>query len=448
MLVVARSDQQSSVFGALQGLVGPIAFGLAACLGFYVLILRGPLGTPLTMRYFAGHPVNYTESIMFFIGLAALLAKLMQVSTEMRVLPRISLGNVPEHGQRVEDCDSLLTELESLPTVVRKSYLAERLLGALEFVRRRGSADGLEDQLKYLADTDAARQDASYALPRIVIWATPMLGFLGTVIGITQALGNLDPQEIATSIETAMGKLTAGLYVAFDTTAQALCLSMLLMFIQFVIDRIESSLLATVDARADEELVGRFQSTGTGRDPYVISVERVGQAVVKATEMLVHRQIELWQATIDAAHSQWTQLTQSTTTQLEAGLTRALDHALQRHATAIAHAEEAADERIQDRWQQWQTALSDSARKLHDQQVEMVRHGQILHQVVQATGNVVKLEHALNDNLKQLAGSANFEQTVLSLAAAVNLLGARLGTTPVETARVELAPNRAQGRAA
>ena len=49
-----------------------------------------------------------------------------------------------------------------------------------------------------------------------------MLGFLGTVIGITQALGDLDPEELANSIQTAMDGLLSGLYVAFDTTAVAL----------------------------------------------------------------------------------------------------------------------------------------------------------------------------------------------------------------------------------
>jgi len=51
---------------------------------------------------------------------------------------------------------------------------------------------------------------------------------------------------------------------------------------------------------------------------------------------------------------------------------------------------------------------------------------------------VAKLEAALNHNLEALAGAKNFEQTVMSLAAAIHLLNARLGELPSESTRVQL----------
>jgi len=41
---------------------------------------------------------------------------------------------------------------------------------------------------------------------------------------------------------------------------------------------------------------------------------------------------------------------------------------------------------------------------------------------IQAAGEVTRLEDALNRNLAALAGSKNFEETVVSLAAAIHLL--------------------------
>ena len=70
------------------------------------------------------------------------------------------------------------------------------------------------------------------------------------------------PQLLATNIQEAMEGLLAGLYVAFDTTALALTLSMALMFIQFLIDRMETQVLSTVDLRANETLAGRFEQFG------------------------------------------------------------------------------------------------------------------------------------------------------------------------------------------
>ena len=52
------------------------------------------------------------------------------------------------------------------------------------------------------------------------------------------------------------------------------------------------------------------------------------------------------------------------------------------------------------------------------------------------------MEDALNRNLAALAGAKHFEQTVLSLAAAVNMLSARLAETPNAAA-----PDQAGARA-
>ena len=125
-------------------------------------------------------------------------------------------------------------------------YLFERVRTALSMIERRGSSEGMEDELKYLADLDSERSHQSYALVRILIWATPMLGFLGTVIGISEALGGLNIGGAA-DFDSMMQGLRSSLYVAFDTTALALTLSIGLMFFQFIVDRFEQNLLTQVE---------------------------------------------------------------------------------------------------------------------------------------------------------------------------------------------------------
>ena len=60
------------------------------------------------------------------------------------------------------------------------------------------------------------------------------MGFLGTVIGITVAIANLSPSQMENITD-----VVAGLGTAFDTTATALGLSMVLMFSHFLVDRQE-----------------------------------------------------------------------------------------------------------------------------------------------------------------------------------------------------------------
>jgi biopolymer transport protein ExbB/TolQ len=445
---VSKQSGKNSILVILGSLGWPLILGSWAAAVFYLLVYYGPLNSPLMHRYFAGHPVSFVATGMFFVGMAALGLKLLNVLGQFIALARVELDEPPAEGNRVEDCAALLDRLEQQPAAARNSYLGRRLRDALEQIERKGSTEGLDDELKYLADLDAGRQQDGYALVRIIIWATPMLGFLGTVIGITQALGDLNPSEMANAIDRAMQGLLAGLYVAFDTTALALSLSIILMFVQFIIDRIETQLLAIVDARSNEEMVGRFQQIGTASDPHVASVERMSRSVVKATETLVERQSQLWQTTIDAAHQQWSQLVGASGQQMHTTLATALDESLQKHANRMSETEQVAVEQLRQRWEQWQVALSENARLLRDQQKEMVKQGEVLARVLEATGDVMKLEQTLNQNLKALAGSKNFEDTVMSLSAAIHLLNTRLGKLPDDARPVDLTHSTAKSRAA
>lgn len=445
---VSKSDQRHAFLAILAHLGWPLLLGAAACSVFYVLVFRGPLNQPSMHRYFASHPVLMIETGLFFVGLAALGLKTFDVLGQYWALNVVHLEEIPPAGQKIEDADRLMQQMGQLSSSARQSYLGVRIRDVLQAVRRKGSADGVSDELKYLSDLDSARQQDSYGLVRIVIWATPMLGFLGTVVGITQALGDLDPQQLATNIQKAMEGLLAGLYVAFDTTALALSLSMVLMFLQFLLDRIETQALSLVDVRANEMLVGRFQEVGAGRDPYLASVERMSGRMLQTSEDLVRRQAEIWELTIQASNERWSQIVQSAGGEVQSAVQGALEKSLQSHAAELAKVEREAGERAARRWEQLQTALSDNARMMHAQQTEMTKQAEMMAQIVKATGEVVGLEKALNDNLRELAGAKNFEDTVMSLSAAIHLLNSRLGKSPEDVPHIELKKNALKGRAA
>ncbi len=433
-------------------LTWPLVLGFGATAGFYALLYRGPLHHQLMLRYFAGHPINIIETALFFVGLAALLIKLFELIAEFGVLSSVSLGESPGN-QPVSKANEWLQTLEQLPARAQDSYLGRRLRDALDSVLQRGSAESLPEELKYLADVAGGRAQDSYSLVRIIIWATPMLGFLGTVVGITDALGDLGRElsnsgsaDAGGSLNTAMQGLLAGLYVAFDTTAIALCFSIALMFIQFMLDRGESQILDTVEHRANNELSGRFEMIGLSGDPNVQIMHRMTQGVLKTTEQLVERQAELWQRSIGAAHEQWQRVSQQSGEQMQTALTAALTQSLTQFAANLSKTEQTSTEQLATRWEQWQTALSQNARLLHAQQQELGKQGELMTQAIRAAGDVIQLERALNENLTALAGAKNFADTVMSLSAAIHLLTTRL--SHADTPPVELKIAQVRGRAA
>jgi len=422
----------------------PMVWGSAASIAFYVPIETDIWQAEYIDRYFTGHPVEYVSMVLFFIGLATLLFKCLDVVEQWPLARKRLLPAPRAQGESIDTCVPLLAALDGLSASVQRSWFAGRLRDALEIVRRKGSADTLEEDLKYLAESDAVRLHGTYALMRIIVWAIPILGFLGTVMGITMAIANLSPE----ALEESLPEVTYGLGIAFDTTALALALSMVLMFGQFLTDRAEQRLLVAVDNCTIAELGGRFEQLGTSTDPQLAAVRRMADAVVNATERLVQRQSELWQATIDAAHQHWSQLASGSQQQIEAALTSALGSSLKTFAVDLAEASQTASAHNQETWLRVQGSLVNAAEASRGQQAELTRQSEMLLRVVDATGQIARLEDTLNRNLATLSGAQNFEETLLNLSVAIQLLGARLGHATRPASPVSLSGKRVETNAA
>jgi biopolymer transport protein ExbB/TolQ len=435
---VAKHQRSAGIVSVvLEAFGGPLLGGIVATCAFYVAIRQGMLRHEILIRYCAAHPVEYAEIFLFFVGLFAVLRCGRQALTQLLDPRTLKLQHVTAQGV-AKQASSLLAQLRSLPAKLQRTNYARRLIAALQHLERHDSAAQLDDELKYLSDMEAERNHERYALVRIVIWATPMLGFLGTVIGITMALGDLSPEALVNSPKEAMDGLLAGLSVAFDTTALALTLSIVLMFAQFLSLQIESQLLAQVDRRVTEEFSAYFRRGHGSSDPHVATIQRMSQAMVAAVESNTARQIELWQHALQTAQQQWTDMLRETGQMLRQIVGTTLESGLEDHLANLLQVEEAASHAANANWQQWHSRSTETLSELRSQQAQLVRHGEILTQALQAAGDIMNLEKALNQNLRALAGAKNFEDTVMSLSAAIHLLSSRLSRPLPRDAQVRL----------
>ncbi|HWA99258.1 MAG TPA: MotA/TolQ/ExbB proton channel family protein [Pirellulales bacterium] len=372
----------------------PILWGCLASGAFFTLIDHDVLpGSELLRRYTTEEWVEGIETTFFFIGLAELLLKTFDLAEQSAVLRAgLLLGDLPSAPLPACHAKRSLDHLAAMLAAKRHGYLPRRLREALEMVLHKDSADSLADDLKFLADVDADRSHAGYAFLRIVIWSIPIWGFLGTVIGITAAIASLNPG----AVESSLGNVTTSLGGVFDTTALALGLSIALVFGQFFVDRREVRLLAEVETRAATELIGRFERTQAGSvQAQLVAFDGLGEALLDRIERVLERRIE---------------------TALERSLAKNIDVHAERLSTAV----DTTAERHRSSWGQVHRALVDCSESLQS-------HGSVLLQVVEATGEVTKLEDALNRNLSTLAGARHVQETLENLSAAVHLLNARLG---------------------
>jgi len=112
-----------------------------------------------------------------------------------------------------------------------------------------------------------AAANGSYAFPRILVTAIPLLGFVGTVVGISNAVagfsGFLDAAADVDSLREGIGNVTTGLGVAFDTTLLALALSVAVMVPLALVERAESRLLLNIDIYITDRVLPRLDTAPT-----------------------------------------------------------------------------------------------------------------------------------------------------------------------------------------
>jgi hypothetical protein len=108
----------------------------------------------------------------------------------------------------------------------------------------------------------ASNSESSYSFPRILVWAIPLLGFIGTVLGISGAVtgfsGFIENSGDVELIKKGIGTVTNSLGVAFDTTLLALFLSVVVMIPLVLVERYESRLLLGIDVFINDKLLPRL----------------------------------------------------------------------------------------------------------------------------------------------------------------------------------------------
>ena len=105
--------------------------------------------------------------------------------------------------------------------------------------------------------------DSSYVLIKVFIWAIPILGFIGTVLGISNAVSSFGGEMGAAAdievIKEQLGQVTGGLSEAFDTTLVSLIFSLFVMFPTSIMQKDEEDLLNKVDEYCNEYFLKRLR---------------------------------------------------------------------------------------------------------------------------------------------------------------------------------------------
>jgi biopolymer transport protein ExbB/TolQ len=405
--------------------MGAFIFGLPAGLGVLTFLLSLPEGTEA--RRYVHHPVERVEVILFCCAMGALAGKVLAQWAERKAFRRQLLPAWDGQTVAVAEAGALRNALNKLG--MHKTCLVRRVGAVLDFVKSRGSANELDDQIRALADSDTMALEGSYAYIRLIIWAIPILGFLGTVLGITGAISGVTPEILEKSLST----VTDGLALAFDTTALALGLTMILMFVNSTVDRLEQRTLESVDRYVDEHLAHRFERTGAPEAGHTgPALRQTAEFLLKTTEQLVERQAAVWAQSMAKADRVLAEGGARQQERLSTALETALERTLSGHQQRLADLEKHAVQQSKTLFDSI-TALAGVVRDTGRQQQEalvkitekVATQADSLAKLQMGEAHLVRLQEKLQQNLAALAGSGAFEQAVQSLTAAIHLLTAR-----------------------
>jgi biopolymer transport protein ExbB/TolQ len=104
--------------------------------------------------------------------------------------------------------------------------------------------------IREVCETEAERLDSELSMIRYIVWAIPSIGFIGTVRGISQALG-----QAHRAVEGDIVGVTVSLGVAFNSTFIALVISLFIMFLMHQLQLLQERLVLDTQSYCDFNLI-------------------------------------------------------------------------------------------------------------------------------------------------------------------------------------------------
>jgi biopolymer transport protein ExbB/TolQ len=218
---------------------------------------------------FSGIPIPMAALASWAI--AILLIKSLKISAQRRSLGLRFVPSDPGFTLGASTVGRAIAAIEDAVDEPERFMYLSRVLRALRSVRNVGRAAEIDEMLRSQADADEAVMEGGYTLVRGFIWAIPVLGFIGTIVGLTQAIGKFGGvlSQRSGEIQELTQRLTEviqGLDTAFVTTGEGLVAALVIHLLQTFVRRQDETFL---DAVADEcavSVVARVRLVGGRED--------------------------------------------------------------------------------------------------------------------------------------------------------------------------------------
>lgn len=235
-----------------------LAFLIAVTLQGGVLVAKGALPEPIQILLFERGWVQHATLFLTFLAIGILVLKSVGLALQRRSLRwpavppeerSIDAENVARLLERAEQRSSA----SAVPGVARSFWVA-RVAGLLRVHAARLEPTETASAAEKASEADADAVSASYSMVKVLVWAIPIVGFIGTVVGIGDAVvgfsDSLKHADQLDAIKGSLAKVTLGLSIAFDTTLLSLVTSIVVMLPMTYLQKAEERLTRDLDDAA------------------------------------------------------------------------------------------------------------------------------------------------------------------------------------------------------
>jgi len=193
--------------------------------------------------------------ILMLWALAILAYKGRAVYLQQRLLQQDLLRYPDDLPIGREDTRELAERLNALPEADREALLPRALLTAVERFAATGNVQDVSTAARAVCESEGERLESELSIIRYIAWAIPSVGFIGTVRGIGDALG-----QAHRAVEGDITGVTASLGVAFNSTFIALVISIVLMFFIHQLQLLQERLVLDSEGYVDRSMIRRLRT--------------------------------------------------------------------------------------------------------------------------------------------------------------------------------------------
>jgi len=200
---------------------------------------------------------DFEQEACFVLMLWALAIMAYKGVTARQEQRQLEMDLIPvSEGTRIlpEDAREYARQIQALPDAERRLLLPRALLTALHRFSATRNIQDVSTTSHAVCDAESERLDSELSMVRYIAWAIPSIGFIGTVRGIGEALG-----QAHKAVEGDIAGVTQSLGVAFNSTFIALLISIVLMFLLHQLQLHQERLVLDTQTYLDQRLIQHLQ---------------------------------------------------------------------------------------------------------------------------------------------------------------------------------------------